>query len=100
VADRLRMRIEARPIKIGRYADAGVTVSLGGAFAPQWVRSSVRLWLERADLQLYNAKTAGRNRAIFEPAAVSLVTAAEKGLLFGHSHFEDDDTDDPKVADA
>ena len=55
------------------------------------MRSSVRLWFERADLQLYNAKTAGRNRAIFEPAAVSLVTAEEKGLLFGPSTFGVDD---------
>ena len=60
-----------------------VTVSIGGAFAPQWVRSSAPLWMERADQQLYRAKAEGRNRACLEPAAVSHVSAEEKGLLFG-----------------
>jgi len=91
VAERVRTRVERRPVTIGLTEKISVTVSVGGAFAPQWVRSSVRLWLERADLQLYNAKTSGRNRAVFEPAAVSLVTAEEKGLLFGTSYSEHDD---------
>ena len=78
---------------VGLTEKISVTVSLGGAFAPQWVRSSVRLWLERADLQLYNAKTSGRNRSVFEPAAVSLVTAEEKGLLFSTSQFDDQGED-------
>ncbi len=100
VAERMRTRVERRPVTIGLSEQISVTVSLGGAFAPQWVRSSVRLWLERADLQLYNAKATGRNRAVFEPAAVSLVKAEEKGLLFGHSQFDANATDDPKDADA
>jgi diguanylate cyclase len=96
VAERVRARVERRPVTIGLNQQISVTVSLGGAFAPQWVRSSVRLWLERADLQLYNAKTSGRNRAVFEPAAVSLVSAEEKGLLFSTSHFEDHDGEDSR----
>ena len=88
VAARIRTRIERQPVTVGLSQQISVTVSLGGAFAPQWVRSSVRLWLERADLQLYNAKAAGRNRAVFEPAAVSLVTAEEKGLLFSPSQLD------------
>jgi diguanylate cyclase len=94
VAERVRTRVERRPVPIGLSQQVSVTVSLGGAFAPQWVRSSLRLWLERADLQLYNAKTAGRNRAVFEPAVVSMVTAEEKGLLFGQSQFGGADTRD------
>ena len=90
VAERVRTRVERRPVTIGLTEQISVTISIGGAFAPQWVRSSVRLWMERADLQLYNAKTSGRNRAVFEPAAISLVSAEEKGLLFGHSDFGDD----------
>jgi diguanylate cyclase len=90
VADRIRAKIERRPVPVGMTQQVSVTVSLGGAFAPQWVRSSVRLWLERADLQLYNAKTGGRNRANFEAAAVAMVTAEEKGLLFGTSQFVPD----------
>ena len=88
VAERVRTRVERRPVSIGHSETVCVSVSLGGAFAPQWVRSSVGLWLERADLQLYNAKASGRNRAVFEPAAVSLVTAEEKGLLFSPSRFD------------
>ena len=90
VAERVRTRVERRPVTIGLTEQISVTVSIGGAFAPQWVRSSLRLWMERADLQLYNAKTSGRNRAVFEPAAISLVSAEEKSLLFGHSQFGND----------
>lgn len=82
VAERMRARIERTPIVAGLARPIHVTVSLGGAFAPQWVRSQLTLWLERADKQLYRAKRAGRNRSEFEPAAVSQVSAEEKGLLF------------------
>lgn len=99
VAERVRTRVERRPVTIGLTEQISVTLSLGGAFAPQWVRSSVTLWLERADLQLYNAKTGGRNRAVFEPAAVSLVTAEEKGLLFSPLPF-DDEHEDSRGSDA
>ena len=43
--------------------------------------------VERADQQLYRAKSQGRNRACLEQPTVSLVSAAEKGLLFGTSTF-------------
>jgi len=83
VAERIRRRVERREVAPGLGASPlSVTVSTGGAFAPQWVRSTVALWLERADKQLYRAKSEGRNRALFEPAAVSQVSAEEKGLLF------------------
>jgi diguanylate cyclase len=81
--------------RIGGEEFAIVLPNCPPAFGPT-VRSSVRLWLERADLQLYNAKTSGRNRAVFEPAAVSFVTAEEKGLLFSTSQFDEHDGDDPK----
>lgn len=85
VAERVRTRIESRAIDVGPSQRLGVTVSIGGAFAPQWVRSSASLWAERADLQLYRAKSEGRNRTCLEPTPVSLVSAEEKGLLFGSS---------------
>ena len=102
VAERMRKRVQRQQVAITPTQNVCVSVSLGGAFAPQWVRSSVALWLERADLQLYHAKAAGRNRAVFEPAAVSLVSAEEKGLLFSQSQFGDlyDDPDDSKDSDA
>jgi hypothetical protein len=47
------------------------------------------LWLDRADLQLYRAKSEGRNCCCLEHTAVSLVSAEEKGLLFASSTFHD-----------
>ena len=89
VAERIRLRVQAMTIMIASRVDVRVTVSIGGAFAPQWVRSSPLLWVERADQQLYRAKSEGRNRACLEQPAVSLVSAEEKGLLFGTSQFAD-----------
>ena len=89
VAERIRKRVQALKIAIAPGIDVSVTVSIGGAFAPQWVRSSALLWVERADQQLYRAKSEGRNRACLEQPAVSLVTPEEKGLLFGTSQFQD-----------
>jgi predicted signal transduction protein with EAL and GGDEF domain len=87
VAERIRTHVAARSIAIGAGIDVAVTVSIGGAFAPQWVRSSALLWVERADQQLYRAKSEGRNRACLERPTVSLVSPEEKGLLFGTSQF-------------
>ena len=89
VAERIRDRVGSHTIAIAPGDEVVVTVSSGGAFAPQWVRSSALLWVERADQQLYRAKSAGRNRVCREQAAVSHVTAEEKGLLFGTSQFQD-----------
>ena len=89
VAERVRRRIERMPVAIGPGEQIAVTVSIGGAFAPQWVRSSSTLWIERADVQLYRAKGQGRNRVCLEPSALSVVSAEEKALLFGISQFQD-----------
>ncbi|GAA0749227.1 hypothetical protein GCM10009107_19740 [Ideonella azotifigens] len=83
VAERIRQRIEQKVITAGLSLRLGITVSVGGAYAPQWVRSTPALWTERADLQLYRAKSEGRNRTCLEPTPVSNVSAEEKGLLFG-----------------
>ncbi len=85
VAERIRRRVQALHIVIGPSTTLQITASVGGAFAPPWVRSSARLWTERADAQLYRAKAEGRNRICLEPQAVSLVSAEEKGLLFSPS---------------
>ena len=89
VAERVRRRVEAMPVAIGVAQQIQVSVSIGGALAPPWVRSSPPLWIERADLQLYRAKAAGRNQVCLEPSAVSAVSAEEKALLFGISQFQD-----------
>ncbi len=89
VAERIRMRIADKAIALVPVGEVHATVSIGGAFAPQWVRSSPHLWVDRADQQLYRAKSEGRNRVCLEQAAVSHVSAEEKGLLFGTSQFQD-----------
>jgi diguanylate cyclase (GGDEF)-like protein len=87
VAERVRSRIESMDVGVGPGRSLRVTVSIGGAFAPQWVRSRAHLWIERADQQLYRAKAGGRNRICLEPTEVSHVSHEEKHLLFDSSLF-------------
>jgi diguanylate cyclase (GGDEF)-like protein len=83
VAERLRAAVERASISLPSGEVLRVTLSLGGAYAPPWVRSSSRLWMERADRQLYRAKHGGRNQVCMEQALALQVSAEEKGLLFG-----------------
>ncbi len=89
VAQRLRRTVERTSVAIPLREPVQVSISIGGAYAPQWVRSSPTLWLERADRQLYRAKSEGRNRVCLDLPPVSQVSAEEKGLLFGVSQFQD-----------
>jgi len=89
VAERVRRRIEGMAVTVGPSQQVTVSVSIGGAFAPQWVRSTPALWQSRADQQLYLAKAQGRNLVRLEPAAVSVVSNEEKRLLFETSLFQD-----------
>ena len=89
VAERIRQRVQALSIPVTPGQRVQVTISIGGAFAPQWVRSRTHLWIERADQQLYRAKTGGRNRVCLEPSAVLHVSNEEKRLLFETSQFQD-----------
>jgi diguanylate cyclase (GGDEF)-like protein len=82
VAERVRRRVERMPVAISHSQQIGVTVSIGGAFAPQWVRSTPALWVERADQQLYRSKAQGRNLVRLEPTAVSVVSSEERRMLF------------------
>lgn len=82
VADRVRRAVEALRVRINPSQQIGVTVSIGGAYALQWIRSTRKLWIERADQQLYLAKGQGRNRIEIEQQPDSTVTAEEKNLLF------------------
>jgi diguanylate cyclase len=89
VAERIRRRIEATPVQVAHSVQIPVTASVGGAFAPQWVRSTPTLWHERADQQLYRAKAQGRNLVQLEPTAISVVSNEEKRLLFDTFPMQD-----------
>ena len=89
VAERIRAKVERQHVAAAPGLDVAVTISLGGAFAPAWVRSSAALWVQRADQQLYRAKADGRNRACLEQPTLSFVSAEEKGMLFASSQFQD-----------
>jgi diguanylate cyclase (GGDEF)-like protein len=94
VADRVRQAIESTVIVAAPDQHITVTVSVGGAFAPQWVRSSSHLWMERADQQLYRAKAAGRNHTCLESQPQSDVSSEERDMLFsGVSAFMPDAMD-------
>lgn len=82
VSERIRQKVAARSVAIIGGHSLSVTVSIGGAFAPPWVRSSAALWSERADQQLYRAKAEGRNRTCLDMPPLTVVSAEEKGLLF------------------
>ncbi len=89
VAERVRRRVERMPVAVGPGVHLNCTISIGGAFAPQWVRSTPALWVERADQQLYLSKAQGRNLVRLEPTAVSVVSTEERRLLFETSQFLD-----------
>jgi diguanylate cyclase (GGDEF)-like protein len=89
VAERIRTKVMNSSVPVAPGTQVSVTISLGGAFAPQWVRSSALLWIERADQQLYRAKSDGRNRTCLEHATVLQVSSEEKSLLFSASQFQD-----------
>lgn len=89
VAERIRHNIEAMQIAIAPGVSIQVTISIGGAFAPEWVRSTAALWTERADQQLYRAKSEGRNRVLLDQQQEVYVSAEEKNLLFGHLSLGD-----------
>jgi len=84
VAERIRQSIAALEIAVSPMQTLRVTISIGGAYAPEWVRSTSALWIERADIQLYRAKSGGRDRICLDQPQELAVSAEEKGLLFGH----------------
>lgn len=85
VAERLRQAIADMPVRLSSGHSLQVTVSIGGVYAQQWIRSTTQLWTERADRQLYLAKSAGRNCVYVEEPPDSTVSAEEKSLLFAPS---------------
>ena len=95
IAERIREAIETTLIRVSPALALNVSVSIGGAYALQWIRSTTQLWIERADNQLYQAKSAGRNRTCIEEQPDSTVSAEEKSMLFGplSTYFSPADAD-------
>jgi diguanylate cyclase (GGDEF)-like protein len=90
VAARVRKRVAASKVVVAESnLQVQVTVSVGGAFAPQWVRSTPGIWMQRADLQLYRAKAEGRDRVCLEPTAATEVSVQERAMLLGNSPTQD-----------
>ena len=83
VAERIRQSVAELSIAVSPLASLRVTISIGGAFAPVWVRSTAEQWIDHADTQLYLAKAEGRNRVCIDHQQVISVSAEEKSLLFG-----------------
>ena len=83
VAERIRQSLAGLSVPVSPVLSLQLTISIGGAFAPAWVRSTADLWTERADTQLYRAKAQGRNRVCIDHHQVISVSAEEKMLLFG-----------------
>lgn len=86
VAERLRQAVESLVIPVPGQAAIRVTISIGGAYALEWVRSTRQLWVQRADQRLYISKSEGRNRITIEDQPDSTVSAEEKSLLFANDY--------------
>ncbi len=84
VAERIRATVGALNVLVAPLLSLQVTISIGGAYAPEWVRSTTSLWTDRADIQLYRAKSEGRNRVCIDQQQEIAVSAEEKKMLFGH----------------
>ena len=100
VAERIRKTIADLPIPVSPLLTLQVTISIGGAYAPEWVRSTTDLWIERADQQLYRAKSEGRDQVCLEQPRELSVSAEEKGLLFGHLVMDEANTHENTPSDA
>lgn len=83
VAERIRQAVASLSVPVSPLLSVQVTISIGGAYAPEWVCSTADLWIERADLQLYSAKSGGRNRVCLDQPSELAVRAEEKEPLFG-----------------
>ena len=82
VAERIRRAVAQAQTTLSSGLHLQATVSIGGAFVSEALRADPVLWCERADHQLYQAKSQGRDRACIEQMWVSDVSADERAMLF------------------
>ncbi len=89
VAERIRQSVEALTISVAPAVTIQVSISIGGAYATERVRSTTAVWIDRADSQLYRAKTEGRNRVFIDQQPEIAVSAEEKNMLFYERSIDD-----------
>jgi two-component system cell cycle response regulator len=82
-AERMVAALAASAATLPSGARVTLGASVGGAFAPPWIRSSADLWMERAEQQLYRVRQEGGGGLRLEPQMLGAVTSEEKSLLFG-----------------
>ena len=97
IAERIRRSVEAEPTALRNGQSLSLTVSVGGAYTPQWIRSQAAIWMERADRQLYRAKREGRNRVCLEEVIDTVVSNEERELLFGALTLSVNDSTGPSA---
>jgi diguanylate cyclase (GGDEF)-like protein len=88
-AERVRTKVQKRSVLVAPGQEVSVTVSIGGAFAPKWRRIPAQQWLERADRQLYLAKSEGRNCARLEEPPPAPAEGDGRPALFDTSWFHE-----------
>jgi diguanylate cyclase len=88
-AERVRNKVQNRSVLVSSGQEVSVTVSIGGAYAPQWARIPAQQWLSRADRQLYLAKSEGRNRARLEAPPNLPADLEGRPPLFDSSWFHE-----------
>ena len=81
-AERIREAVSQAGVVSAHGLRLQATVSIGGAFAGDVIKADPLLWCARADHQLYQAKSEGRNRTCIEQPVVSDVSADERAMLF------------------
>ncbi len=82
IAERMREMIQNLPIVVAPGVSIHITMSIGGAYAPQQPGSKAHTWIELADKELYRAKTGGRNRVCIDQPLLVEVSPEEKSQLF------------------
>ncbi len=80
-AERFRERVEAKQIALPNGETVRITVSVGVVSVPAWRNPDAKSLIAAADRQLYEAKSAGRNRAVMQSAGTTGVSASEKSAL-------------------
>jgi len=78
VAERIRRMVAETPIRVSPTQELHITLSVGGAFAMPWIRSTPQLWIERARPAALPREVRGRNGVRIEAPPDSTVSAEEK----------------------